>query len=490
MAIKVLPSMQMDLLGYNACKLTTTRHTQEVHILKSSRSQVTCKAHALPVLKFESQSLTSFAGLVVMQQFFAVLRLLPRLRSSFAHTRPGKIFCRAKLFLQLILHLLLGFRELRESRYYRDDPLVKRLLGLRCLPDISTLSRMLQEADAQSVENLRTLLRDLLFERLKSLGLARITLDFDGSVQSTTRHAEGTAVGFNKKKKGARSYYPLFCTIAQTGQVLDFLHRPGNVHDSHGSQAFLLDCIQAVREALPDVVLEVRMDSAFFSDEVVTTLEKEHIEFSVSVPFERFVELKGKIEACKQWQAVNGEMSYFEEQWKPKSWPHRFRFLFIRTLAKRQHKGPIQLDLFLPYEYGYDFKVIVTNKTILAERVVAFHEGRGSQEGIFGELKSDCQMGYVPVRKCLGNQLYLLAGLLAHNLLRELQMMTAEPSRVTTAKRPPLWVFEELHTFRSGLIQRAGRLTHPQGKLTLTISANHWIKNRLLTLMKRLQAAA
>jgi hypothetical protein len=458
--------------------------------MKSSRSQVTCKAHAVPELKFESQSLTSFAGLVVVQRFFTVLRLLPRLRKCFAHTRPGNIFCRAKLFLQLVLHLLLGFRELRESRYYRDDPMVKRLLGLRCLPDVSTLSRMLKEADVQSVENLRKLLRELLFERLVSLGLARITLDFDGSVQSTTRHAEGTAVGFNKKKKGARSYYPLFCTIAQTGQVLDFLHRPGNVHDSHGAQTFILACIQAVRKALPGVVIEVRMDSAFFSDEIVMALEEQHIEFSVSVPFERFMELKGKIEARKQWQRIHDEVSYFEEPWKPKSWSRRFRFLFVRTLAKRQHKGPIQLDLFLPYAYGHDFKVIVTNKTLASQKVVAFHEGRGSQEGIFGELKTDCQMGYVPVRKCLGNQLYLLAGLLAHNLLRELQMMTTAPSRGTTEKRTPLWAFEELHTFRSGLIQRAGRLTRPQGKLTLTISANHWIKNRLLNLMKRLQNAA
>jgi hypothetical protein len=325
---------------------------------------------------------------------------------------------------------------------------------------------------------------------LISLALPRITLDFDGSVQSTKRHAEGPAVGFNKKKKGARSYYPLFCTIAQTGQVLDFLHRPGNVHDSHGAQAFILDCITAVRKALPGVVVEVRMDSAFFSDEIVMALTRQEIEFSVSVPFERFVELKGKIEGRRQWQGINAQMSYFEEQWKPKSWNRRFRFLFVRTLAKRQHKGEIQLDLFEPYEYGYDFKVIVTNKTITAPKVVAFHEGRGSQEGIFGELKSHCQMGYVPVRRCLGNQLYLLAGLLAHNLLRELQMMTSAPSRGTTEKRAPLWVFEELHTFRAGLLQRAGRLTRPQGKLTLIISANHWIKNRLLTLMKRLQNAA
>jgi len=219
--------------------------------MKCSRRQVRGKAHALPVLKFENQSLTSFSGLVVFQQFFTLLRLKARLARCFAHQRVGKVFSRATLFLQLVLHLLLGYRELRDSRYYQDDPLVKRLLGLQRLPDVATISRMLKEADAKSVANLQALLRELLFERLVNLALPRITLDFDGSVLSTTRRAEGTAVGFNKKKKGARSYYPLFCTIAQTGQVLDFLHRSGNVHDSHGAQEFILACIQAVRQVLP-----------------------------------------------------------------------------------------------------------------------------------------------------------------------------------------------------------------------------------------------
>ena len=63
----------------------------------------------------------------------------------------------------------------------------------------------------------------------------------------------------------------------------------------------------------------------------------------------------------------------------------------------RQHKEPVQLDLFIPHETGYDFKVIVTNKTLAAGNTVLFHEGRGSQEGILGELKAHCQMDYVPV---------------------------------------------------------------------------------------------
>jgi hypothetical protein len=365
--------------------------------------------------------------------------------------------------------------------------LVKRLLGLKRLPDVATISRTLRDADAKSVENLRRVLRGMILDRLKGLGLSRITLDFDGSVQSTGRFAEGTAVGFNKKKKGARSYYPLFCTIAQVGQVLDFLHRAGNVHDSHGAREFILACVQVVREALPCARIEVRMDSAFFSDEIIAALVKQRIEFSVTVPFERFAELKGMIEGRRRWRRVNGEVSCFETRWKPKSWDEHFRFVFVRSEVRRQYKGPVQLDLFIPYEYGYDFKVIVTNKKVKAKALVAYHDGRGSQEGIFSELKSQCHMGHVPVRTLIGNQLYLLAALFAHNLIRELQMMTNPRSRRTTPQRAALWVFEKLDTLRKTLIQRAGRLTRPQGRLTLTISAGQTVADRLLHLLGALQ---
>ena len=458
--------------------------------MKYSRSQVQRKVHALPQLRFEDQALTSFAGLVIFQKFFASINLKSRLRRCWEPLSSGKVFHPATVFLQLIVHLLLGFRELQDGRYYRDDPLVQRLLGLRRLPDVATVSRVLKHATAQSVEALRRFLRERVLDGLRRIQPARVTLDFDGSVLSTRRRAEGTAVGFNKKKKGARSYYPLFCTIAQTGQVLDFLYRPGNVHDSHGAEAFIVACLQAVRAVLPHGVIEVRMDSAFFSDAIVGTLARQGVEFTISVPFERFVELKRMIEQRRRWRRVDAETHCFEAAWKPQCWDRRFRFVFIRTRARKQQKRPIQLDLFEPYEYGYEFKVIVTNKTVPAKRVAAFHEGRGSQEGVFAELKSHCHLDYVPVRTFYGNQTYLLAGLFAYNLTRELQMQTTRPARGTTAKRTCLWVFEKVDTLRKTLLQRAGRLTRPQGTLTLTLSANSWVKTRLLHTLDQIPANA
>ena len=219
--------------------------------MKYSKSEVHSKVHALPKMKFENQTLTSFAGLVIFQKFFATIELRKKLRSCFGHLNNGKIFKRTTLFMQLIIHLLLGFRELKDCRYYRDDPMVKRLLGLKRIPDVATLSRFLKEATAHNVDHLRRCLREIVLMRLRLIAPPRLTLDFDGSVQSTQRRAEGSAVGFNKKKKGARSYYPLFCTIAQTLQVLDFLHRPGNVHDSKGAKTFILGCLDAVQTILP-----------------------------------------------------------------------------------------------------------------------------------------------------------------------------------------------------------------------------------------------
>jgi hypothetical protein len=458
-------------------------------VAKVSRAAVRGKAGAIRELRFEAQSLTSFAGLVVFQELFAKLELKRRLWGCFRHLSGNPIYGPHLIVMLLVVHLLLGYRELRDSRYYRDDEMVKRLLGLKRLPDVATMSRALAAADERAVDNVRAESRAVVLERLGSLGLARVTVDFDGSVLSTGRHAEGTAVGFNKQKKGRRSYYPLFATIAQSGQVLDVHHRPGNVHDSNGARAFMQGCLGAVSGVLPSSQLETRMDSAFFSEEIIEALDEQGVEFTASVPFERLVALKERVESRRRWRIIDDELSYFECRWKPKSWSRKHRFVFIRKRVHRQNKEPLQLELFVPHEEGYDFKVIVTNKRLSAKRVALFHEGRGSQEGVFAELKSQCQMDYVPVKTRLGNQLYMYSAILAHNLARELQMLTDPQERNTTAKRAALWAFQQLDTLRRNIIQRAGRLVRPNGHLVLSMNANPAVEEEMLHYLDALQAA-
>ena len=168
--------------------------------MKCSKAAVHRKTHRIPEIKFEDQRLTSFAGLAVFQVLFSHIGLKRQLAGCFRHLCVSPIYGHGVIVLLLVVHLLLGYRQLQDMRYYRDDPMVRRLLGVSRLPDVATVSRTLANLDDSSVTNLCRLSRQRVLKQLDDLGLARITLDFDGSVLSTGRFAEGTAVGFNRKK--------------------------------------------------------------------------------------------------------------------------------------------------------------------------------------------------------------------------------------------------------------------------------------------------
>ena len=458
--------------------------------MRLNKQEVVGRFHKIPALRFEDQRLTSFGGVIVWQALFQHLGLAVRLKGCFRHLKDSGAYGAGRIVLLLIVHLLLGFRRLRDVDYYRDDPLVQRLLGLRRLPDVATISRTLKGMDRRSVEAMRHLVRSLVSDGLQREQFSRLTCDFDGSVFSTKAHAEGTAVGFNPKHRGQRSYYPLFCTVAQTGQFFDLHHRPGCTHDSKGAHDFMMACFDHLRAAGPGALLEARLDSAFFDHKIFNLLDLYGVEATISVPFERLPALKALLEARRRWRRLDGEWSYFESDWKPKAWPANYRFVFVRHSVRRQQKGPLQLDLFEPRAFDYDYRVVATSKRESARPILQFHHGRGSQEGLFGEAKQHSGLDLIPTRRQAGNQIVTLSAMMAHNLGRELQMLAAPRDARAKAKRPAAWRFHTLDTLRHRFLQRAGRLTEPQGELTLTLSPNRKIENDLLHFLDALRAAA
>ena len=458
--------------------------------MRSSNADVRATARKIPELQFEDQSLTSFSGLVAFQALFLELGFAEHLRRCTHHLSSSAAFLPHRLLLVLTVHLLLGWRRLRDLDHYRDDPLVGRTVGLDRLPSTSCLSRGLAGFDTKTYDRVRALLRGWVTERLVKEDLATVTVDFDGSVLSTKgRRKEGTAIGYNHKK-GQRSYYPLFATVAQTGQVFDFFHRSGNVHDSNGAWDFMNEVFSNLRKEGYFGRLETRFDGAHFKEATCLQLEDDEIEYSGSVPFERLPGLKRQVERRKRWTKIDDDWSYFEVNWKPESWFEKRRFVVYRQRVKTPKKGPMQLDFFEPVSRHFEYKAIVTSKKISAANLLKFHNGRGSQEGLFAELKSQLGMGNLPSRTLIGNKIYLACAALAHNLNRELQMRTSpRHHRRSNAKRAALWIFEQIGTFRKRVVQRAGRLTKPQGVLTLSCSANRAVADELTGILRKLSTA-
>ena len=116
-----------------------SRNMEGILSMRHRKSAVRNKVHSMPVVRFEDglSHLTSCSGLVLLQKFFTRLDFKRLLRVCFRGTSNSKkVFDHAIVFLQLIVHLLLGHRELRHCESYRDDPLAKRL-GLQIFPGCS-----------------------------------------------------------------------------------------------------------------------------------------------------------------------------------------------------------------------------------------------------------------------------------------------------------------------------------------------------------------
>lgn len=449
--------------------------------MKHSKSEIRCKTPGLPELRFDDQKLTSFGGLLIFQQLFIDLKLKRLITQCFSHRKVSPIFSTTSIVLLLIVSILLGYRRLRDIRYIKNDPIVLRLLGITQMPSVSTISRQLGSLDDRSVEKIQRMQRSMVLNGLEREQLARVTLDFDGSVLGTCRQAEGVAMGFNRKKKGQRSYYPLYCTVAQTAQVLAIMHRSGNVHDSKDAIPFIRECVETVKKALPQTTIETRMDAAFFSQTIIELLDELGVQYTISVPHQRYNSINDHIKQRRRWRPMNNEADYFEKSLSLKSWSiPKHRFIFVRQCCKVQSKEPIQLDMFEPHDFNHQYKAVVTNKTSKANPVIANHEGRGSQEGLFAELKSQAAMSYIPCNTWNANKLYMLCNVMAHNLCKELQMRCRDRDRNTTDKRPALWKFCQIGTLRKRIIQRAGRLIRPSGKWTLSMAANDAVRDEMM----------
>ena len=172
--------------------------------------------------------------------------------------------------------LIAGARRFRHVAHIQGDPVVQRLCvnsaersELKRSATRHTLGRWLRGFDRGQVEALLEVNERLVGDVIERSGLSRLALDADGSVISTGLRAEGARRGFNPHRRKAPSYYPITAYATNTGQVLRVRNRAGNVHDGKASATVLevlFDQLDTTLKEWP--VLEIRMDEAFFREDV------------------------------------------------------------------------------------------------------------------------------------------------------------------------------------------------------------------------------
>ena len=440
--------------------------------------------------RFGRREVTSHAGLELVREYLRRSGFVGMLRGIVGSSFPRTDFGAVPMVLTLVALILVGGRRIRHLQNEQGDPIMARFAGLSRLPAARTVSYWLQCLKGEQVERLSRVNHELVGGALQRTGGRRLTLDVDGSVVSTGLKVKGARRGYNRQRRGARSYYPITAYEAQEGLIVRLLNRPGNVNDGGAAGSFVDDLIRQVRDAVGRRrLLEFRMDGAFFQPEILRILDDAGVEYALRSPFHPWLNLRwvaAEANAEGSWKRVDDRT--WAHEVRLEVWDRDRRVVLYRRHVERETRRNFQLDLFDPDDGHYEYSAILTNKRLKPRNLWHFYNGRGSHEKVYGELKGGFAFDCVPSLSEPANAGWQTLCVLAFNLSRGFQAQALAPNRNSNRKRRTIRRFESIHTLRFKLLDRAALLLRPAGKTTLHLGASPAIAKRFLDIANAIRA--
>ena len=422
-------------------------------------------------IAFVPQPLTSYGGLELLRRYVRRIELSRRLQAACAAL--GGDYGGGRLALLLMALLYVGARRLEHLQYLGGDPLVRRFAGLARVPTARTVSNWLRRFTQAALRPLIQLNQDLVLDSLARLDVPRLTLDIDGTLVRPGATVAWAFRGFNPHPRKDRSDYPLLAHVAQTGHIRRVKNRPGNVHDSKQSAAFLRELIDGVRRRLgPRLPLEFRRDAAFFQPDVLRLLTARGCAYAIKMGYWSWLPLKQLAAERRHWHALAPGVTGFEHRLAIPQWNLRLRVMLYRTHVQHESPRNFQLDLFTPDDGHFEYYAVATNLPLALPALYAFIGGRGAQEKTIAELKGEFALEVVPTRHYGANCAWQQLSLLAYNVARSFQLDTIATPRRRSRKRTYAYVLRSMRTLRFLVITRAGRLTRIGGRTVLRLAQN------------------
>jgi hypothetical protein len=239
-----------------------------------------------------------------------------------------------------------------------------------------------------------------------------LTLDFDSHVQTCLGRPQRSAVGFNRRRPGARSYKPLFAFIGETRDFIGGKFRSGKASELAGAKALVEELRRWLRAQGFVGLLQFRGDSGFYAGWFLEYLEQARVHYAVAASLNGLaLQLVGL-----DYRPVDREYAVAEFWHRGATWKRARRMIVIRRrLDPKEPKRGKQLKL-LEAE-GYSFQVIVTNLDRAPEEVWRFYNKRCNVENLIKEGRLGFSMDEVCSHSYAANALHNWLALLAGNLL-------------------------------------------------------------------------
>jgi hypothetical protein len=278
-------------------------------------------------------------------------------------------------------------------------------------------------------------------------GYEGITLDFDSYVRTVYGNQQRAKVGYNPKKRGRKSFHPLFCFIGETRDFLWGRFRPGNRYSGQGAKGFLRECLKMLPQGVKNI--QARGDSSFFDGEFLGEMEGKGIKYAIAAKLYTSIQyLLGGLDYRDIGDGIAvGEFCY------QGSWEKERRMIVIREEIREGRERKKEPKLF--ELQGYSYQVIATNiEEWEPEEVWRFYNGRANVENMIKEGI----MGYgLDVTVCHyygANVAHFFLIMLAYNLMNWFKEGVLGQRKV---KRMAKWIRGHFFFIAAKLVRRGRR---------------------------------
>jgi hypothetical protein len=139
--------------------------------------------------------------------------------------------------LNFAYNSLCGGTCLQHIELRRNDEVFLDALGARRIPDPTTAGDFCRRFDERNIRDLQTaydVTRRKVWAAQPKSFFNQATIDMDGTLVGTTGRCKG---GMDIAYEGTWGYHPLVLSLAETGEVLSLVNRPGNRPSHEGAAA-------------------------------------------------------------------------------------------------------------------------------------------------------------------------------------------------------------------------------------------------------------
>lgn len=416
-------------------------------------------------ITFGENNITHFGGLYLIHSFCKKLDLKRSLQQNVRFHTRNQEYQTAEYILVLLYTIILGVRRIENGEFLQTNGVFKKVVGISKFPNPTSIRRFLYRLTPDAIRQIvrvHNLVQSKLFERIHTK--TSITLDIDGTVLTVFGKQQRAKVGYNPKRKGAKSYLAMLCFESDREFWYGSLYH-GSVSQAKVAKHVIRKCLAKLPH--PIYRIRIRADAGLYSfDFIDNFLEKEGIEYTIEVQINStmfsFFENATYTDYRNGWEVA--EFTYSAHQKSKKL----HRYIIQRRPLPEDPDEKLQLKLFEMKNYGY--RVVITNLTVKPGNVWSFYSQRsqGAELNI-KELKLNYSMAQIPTKRFTANVAYLQLQLFAFNIINWFKWLCL----------PENYHHATLHTIREQLLLVPARLIKTDNKNILSYPSSYQYKDLL-----------